>query len=481
MAGLISYASYIPYYRLDRATIRSVLGRGGGRGERAVASYDEDSATMGVAAAQQALAACWLTGPGDIDELLFSTSSPPYMEKSNATAIHAALNLDASVLAIDAGGSLSAAGPALRRAADSAALGRTAVTVLADVRSGRPGSADESQGGDGAAAFVWANSESTIAELLGSATRTLELLDRWRLPTWQHNRVWDERFVEAALLPSAREAADVALESAALTPADVHHLVISSARTRVADQLRRDLTGEGAAVWAGDLLRDAVGYTGVADFGLSLVAALDVAGPNEVLLAVVIGDGAQAFVLRTAPTYGNYVPTTRLADQIAAKDAGLAYSSFLSWRGYLEMEPPRRPEAMPPAAPPSLRANGWKFGFVGAECGKCGTRQMPPSRVCSHCGAIDQMTHVPMSRVRGRLTTYTVDHLSPQLVPTIGAIVDFDGGGRAQLEVTDADPETLRVGDPVEMTFRRVYTAGGVHNYFWKARPSQVPHEKEGR
>jgi hydroxymethylglutaryl-CoA synthase len=23
----------------------------------------------------------------------------------------------------------------------------------------------------------------------------------------------------------------------------------------------------------------------------------------------------------------------------------------------------------------------------------------------------------------------------------------------------------------VEMTFRRVYTAQGVHNYFWKARP----------
>jgi len=23
----------------------------------------------------------------------------------------------------------------------------------------------------------------------------------------------------------------------------------------------------------------------------------------------------------------------------------------------------------------------------------------------------------------------------------------------------------------VQMTFRRLYTAGGIHNYFWKARP----------
>jgi len=28
----------------------------------------------------------------------------------------------------------------------------------------------------------------------------------------------------------------------------------------------------------------------------------------------------------------------------------------------------------------------------------------------------------------------------------------------------------LAVGTRVGLTFRRLYTAGGVHNYFWKAR-----------
>ena len=28
-------------------------------------------------------------------------------------------------------------------------------------------------------------------------------------------------------------------------------------------------------------------------------------------------------------------------------------------------------------------------------------------------------------------------------------------------------------GDRLEMTFRRLYTAQGVHNYFWKARPGR--------
>jgi uncharacterized OB-fold protein len=55
----------------------------------------------------------------------------------------------------------------------------------------------------------------------------------------------------------------------------------------------------------------------------------------------------------------------------------------------------------------------------------------------------------------------------------IDVVVDFDAGGRYQCELTDARPEEVAVGDRVEMTFRRLYTAGGVHNYFWKATPSR--------
>ena len=38
--------------------------------------------------------------------------------------------------------------------------------------------------------------------------------------------------------------------------------------------------------------------------------------------------------------------------------------------------------------------------------------------------------------------------------------------------LTDAVASELSIGDRVAMTFRRVWTAQGVHNYFWKARPA---------
>jgi uncharacterized OB-fold protein len=54
----------------------------------------------------------------------------------------------------------------------------------------------------------------------------------------------------------------------------------------------------------------------------------------------------------------------------------------------------------------------------------------------------------------------------------VGVIVDFDGGGRYRCEITDVDLAELSIGNRVEMTFRRIYSAQGVHNYFWKARPA---------
>ncbi len=56
----------------------------------------------------------------------------------------------------------------------------------------------------------------------------------------------------------------------------------------------------------------------------------------------------------------------------------------------------------------------------------------------------------------------------------VGVVIDFDGGGRYRCEMTDVDPDAVAVGDRVAMTFRRLYSAQGVHNYFWKARPADA-------
>jgi uncharacterized OB-fold protein len=102
----------------------------------------------------------------------------------------------------------------------------------------------------------------------------------------------------------------------------------------------------------------------------------------------------------------------------------------------------------------------------------CGFRHLPPTRVCLNCHAIDQMEPERLAEVGGTVATFTIDRLAFSLSPpVIGVVVDFDGGGRYRCEMTDADPDAVRIGTRVGMTFRRIYTAAGVHNYFWKAKP----------
>ncbi|MGH9283651.1 MAG: Zn-ribbon domain-containing OB-fold protein, partial [Acidimicrobiales bacterium] len=84
----------------------------------------------------------------------------------------------------------------------------------------------------------------------------------------------------------------------------------------------------------------------------------------------------------------------------------------------------------------------------------------------------------PMADVPATVATYTIDRLaySPS-PPVVAAVVDFDGGGRFKCQLTDVDAATLGIGDRVEPTFRKLVTAAGVHNYFWKVRP--IPTGKE--
>lgn len=84
---------------------------------------------------------------------------------------------------------------------------------------------------------------------------------------------------------------------------------------------------------------------------------------------------------------------------------------------------------------------------------------------------MDRMTAESLAGLPGAVATYTVDRLAfSPAPPVVDAVVDFDDGGRYTFEVADADAADLEVGARVETVFRRLNTAGGVHNYFWKVR-----------
>ena len=470
MRGIIGYGAYVPVHRLSHASIASVLGGPAGRGARAVAAYDEDTTTMAVEALRGAVAAT-PGGAEAVRQLFLATAAPAYLDKTNATAVHAALRLDRSALAIDMAGSVRAGTGALLQAARSGP--RTAV-ALADVRIGLPGGADERTGGDGAAALIFddAAGAPVLAEVLSTASATAEFLDRWRTPDRATAQVWEERFGEQQYVPLGSDALAAALERADLKTDQVDHLIVAGLHTRAlaafgkASGVRPDAT-------APDLTH-AIGNTGTAHPGIALADVLDRAEPGQIVAVVVLADGADALILRTTEELPRHRQARPVSAQIGGHVFEVDYGRYLSWRGLLDREPPRRPDPAPPAAPPAQRSTAWKFGFVAAECTECSTRLLPPGRACNACGAVDRMTPVPMADTPARVATYTVDRLafvpSP---PLVSAVIDFAGGGRFRCELTDITPDQVRIGLAVEMTFRNSGTARGVHNYFWKARPAR--------
>jgi uncharacterized OB-fold protein len=201
------------------------------------------------------------------------------------------------------------------------------------------------------------------------------------------------------------------------------------------------------------------------------VAALEEASPGEVIVLLSLADGADALVLRTTGAIADHVPARSVSGQVSG-GAPLAYPAFLRWRGLLATEPPRRPEPARPSAPAAARAAEWKFGFVASQDRGSGAISLPPARAARGGGAIDDMDDRPMADALGTVVTSTVDRLaySPS-PPIVFAVVDFDDGGRLPVELTDCDPDEVGIGSRVEMTFRRLFTADGIANYFWKARP----------
>ncbi|HVE24287.1 MAG TPA: OB-fold domain-containing protein [Sporichthya sp.] len=456
--GIVAYAAYLPAHRLALADVAATLGAGRGSGARVVASYDEDSTTMAVAAARAALRG---RAAGSI---WFATTSPAYAEKTNASAIHAALGAAPDGFAVDLAGSARSAEGALRAAATQPG----GLALLADVRVGTPGSADERENADGAAAFLFGPEDESLAVPVATASLTGEFLDRWRAPGDHSATSWEERFGQEMYTPLIRAAASQALANAGVAAVD--HVVVSCPHSRTAAATRGAHENSGT-----DLT---LGQAGAADLGLRLADVLDRAEPGQTILVINAVDGADATVWRTTDRIAGGRAASPLRAQLAA-GREINYGTYLTWRGLLEREGPRRPDPERPAGPPSARGQNWKFAFVGSRCDKCGFLHLPPSRVCVSCRVADQMTPTPLADATGTVVTFTVDRLaySPS-PPVIDAVVDFDGGGRTLLELADAKPEDVEVGTRVGLTFRKLYSAGGVHNYFWKARilKGDAPH-----
>jgi uncharacterized OB-fold protein len=219
-------------------------------------------------------------------------------------------------------------------------------------------------------------------------------------------------------------------------------------------------------------LAASVGNAGAAQPVLLLAHALEHAAPSQTIALVALADGADVLFFRVTDAISSWASGRPIASQIERGNDTLPYAKYLAWRQVMAPEPPRRPEPARMSGSAAGRSVDWKYGFVGSRDRATGAVHLPPARVSFEGGNVDDMDDVPMAEVAGTVVTATIDRLaySPS-PPVIFAVVDFDGGGRLPVELCDCTPADAVPGARVEMTFRRLNSADGIANYFWKARP----------
>jgi hydroxymethylglutaryl-CoA synthase len=471
MAGITAYGAYIPLHRLNRAEIARAWGAGEVSGEKAVANYDEDSLTMAVAAARDCLNGI---DPESVEGLYFASTTAPYKEKQSAATIATVLGLSQKAFTMDFSGSLRSGTNAVKAATDAVSSGsaRSVLVCASDVRLGHPMSNHEMASGDGAAALLIGNTE-TIAEIEDSHAIYNELQDVWRSDRDFFIRSGEDRFIMEGYSEVVTEAVTAALKSFKLTPQDFARAAIYSPNTRQLVVVARRL-GFDAKTQIDDTLHSTVGDTGTAMALMCLVSALEEAKGGDRLLLAGYGNGCDVFSLRVTDEIARIGDRRGIKKHLASKRMLSSYNKYLRWRELIDTQPPPRPplELRQPSPVAQWRENQGELRLHGTKCQHCGTPQYPPQRVCINCQTKDEMEPYSFTDRKARLFSFCHDYVTATVEPPVTVtVVDFDGGGRIICDMTDRDPEEIKVGMPLEMTFRRLYYVGGIYNYWWKCQP----------
>jgi 3-hydroxy-3-methylglutaryl CoA synthase len=468
MIGITSFESYIPAYRLGRDEISRAWGTTSMGGEKAVAKYDEDSLTMAVAATL----GCMKRSQQPADGLFFASTTSPYKEKQAATIMAAAADLPRETRTADFSDSLRAATIAMNSAADAVKSGTAGNIIVSasDFRMGAGKSQFEQLFGEGAAALA-IGKENVTASIEGSHSVFSELLDMWRLEGDPFTRAWEERFIiTEGYMKTMQQVITKIMEKYRLTQKDFSRVVYYAPDRRSHSTLARRL-GFDMEVQVQDPLFHTIGNTGTAALPVMLVAALDEANPDDLILVANYGDGADALILRVTENIKAFNRNQKMMEHLEKK-IHISYERYLDWRNLVPLQGSPQQESRSPSITCLWRESKSLLAFYGTKCKECGTAQYPPQRVCANCQTKDRFEEYKFSNRKGKIFTYTIDYLTPNREsPAVVGIVDFEGGGRVMCEVTECEPSEIKVGMPVEMCFRKLGRKNGIPNYFWKARP----------
>ncbi|MFH0898399.1 MAG: hydroxymethylglutaryl-CoA synthase [bacterium] len=338
IGGIIGYGSYIPTYRIS---IQELLRVRGGNAKRVVASLeveeksvpgkDEDTVTMGVSAAKDALVRAGIDAE-QIGAVYVGSESHPYAVKPSATLVGQALGIGKKYYAADMEFACKGGTAALQTSLAFVASGmcRYALAIGSDTAQAAPGDILEYTASAGGAAFiVGKEEENSIAIIEKTVSITTDTPDFWRRNLQKFPQHTGRFTAQPAYCYHVVQAAERILQESNMSPSDFDFVVFHQPNGKFPVMAASRL-GFTPQQYQPALLASKIGNPYAASVLLGLTKVFDQARPDQKILVVSYGSGSgsDAFIIRTTDKICSVVQQTKTTMDFVKHKKMLTYAQY---------------------------------------------------------------------------------------------------------------------------------------------------------
>jgi len=341
MVGIVSYGARIPRYRITTDEIARVwgkqelaMGRSLNVAEKSVPGPDEDTTTLSVEAARQAIARS-PHAADTIGAIYVGSESHVYAVKPTATIVAAALGAPPFLTAADFEFACKAGTAAIQACMGMVGSGlvRTGIAIGADTSQGAPGDALEYSASAGAAAFQ-IGTDNVIAEIGHTISFTTDTPDFWRREGERYPTHAARFTGEPAYYRHTLSCGAALLEKAGTQPADYDFAVFHQPNGKFPTRAASKLGFEPKQCETG-LLAPRIGNTYSGAVLLGLCAVLDIARPGARIFVTGYGSGAgsDAFDITVTEQISTYQRSAPTVEDLIDDRVVIDYATYAKYRG----------------------------------------------------------------------------------------------------------------------------------------------------
>jgi hydroxymethylglutaryl-CoA synthase len=341
MAGIIGYGAYVPIHRIKSGDIAKVWGedpdrieKGLGIVEKAVGGVDEDTTTIAVEAARNALVRAGIVA-NRLGALYVGSESHPYAVKPTGTIVAEAIGATANLTSADLEFACKAgtAGIQMAMGMVDAKMIDYGMAIGADTAQGRPGDALEYSAASGGAAFIIGPNNESVATIETTCSYTTDTPDFWRRQHADYPSHGGRFTGKPAYFKHVTAATNLLLEKTGTKIADYDYVVFHQPNGKFPLEVGKKFGVPIEKLKTG-LLTPIVGntYSGASMLGLSAVLDEAKAGNRILVTSYGSGAGSDSFAMTVTDKIEerrNKAPTTK--DYINKKKY-IDYATYIKFR-----------------------------------------------------------------------------------------------------------------------------------------------------